>query len=215
VSRRKPPATSLLRAARNAALVALLLPASCATVVIPPAAPVDRQAVFLLDHGRSSSLVLPRPDGRAVRYAYGDWAWYALGRTGVTEGSAALLWPSRAALGRRELPGPPAGTVIREQVAVEIDRLYELTVERADVERLAASLEATYEMNLHTRVHNPAADLEFVHHPRAYTALHNSNTVVAGWLRDLGCRVEGPRLFASWRVRPPDTTSAPDHMATR
>jgi len=195
---------SAFRAVGRSVLAALLLPASCATVVTPPAAPADPYAVFLLDHGRSSSLVLPRPDGRAVRYAYGDWAWYALGRTGVTEGSAALLWPSRAALGRRELPGPPTGPVIREQVAVEIDRLYELTVERGDVEQLAASLEATYEMNLHTRVHNPAADLEFVHHPRPYTGFHNSNTVVADWLRDLGCRVEGPRLFASWRVRAQD-----------
>jgi hypothetical protein len=201
-----PRTPSALRAA--SVLVALLVPVSCATVVIPPAAPADPRVVFLLDHGRSSSLVLPRPDGRAVRYAYGDWVWYALGRTGVTEGSAALLWPSRAAFGRRELPGPPTAAAIGEQIAVPIDRLYELIVEGGDVERLAASLEATYETNLHTRVHNPAADLEFVHHPRPYTAFHNSNTVVADWLRDLGCRVEGLRLFARWRVRPADGVPA-------
>jgi hypothetical protein len=39
-------------------------------------------------------------------------------------------------------------------------------------------------------------DLAFVPHPDPDTISHNSNRVVAGWLEQLGCRVEGPVLFA-------------------
>ena len=40
-----------------------------------------------------------------VRYAYGDWRWFALGQTGVFEGIAALSG-DKSALGRKRLPGP-------------------------------------------------------------------------------------------------------------
>ena len=45
------------------------------------------------------------PDGM-IRYSCGDWDWYALRQTGLLERSAAILWPSQAALGRKQLPGP-------------------------------------------------------------------------------------------------------------
>ena len=45
-------------------------------------------------------------------------------------------------------------------------------------------------------------DLDFVHHPRRYWFGHNSNQVLAGWLRELGINVRGPTLLSSWKVEP-------------
>ncbi len=188
----------------GAILVGLALTsAACTTVVVPPAEPHAPQPVFLLDHGRHSSLVLPGEAGGLVRYSYGDWTYYALGRAGPLEATAAVLWPTRAGLGRRELPGPPTPEGVRRAVLVGIEHAYELIVASRDVGRLRASLDAIYLANRHTLVYNPGNDLELVHHPRPYTAFHNSNRVVADWLEELGCEIRGAALLARWRVERP------------
>lgn len=51
--------------------------AGCVAHVQPPRVERGAQKVFLVDHGRHPSLVLPHGEGRAVRYAYGDWKWFA------------------------------------------------------------------------------------------------------------------------------------------
>ncbi|MFW5955095.1 MAG: hypothetical protein ACOCSG_07320, partial [Guyparkeria sp.] len=48
---------------------AVWLLSACATTIVPPESVEQSQAVFVLDHGRHSSLVLPHPEG-FVRYAY-------------------------------------------------------------------------------------------------------------------------------------------------
>jgi hypothetical protein len=187
-------------------LIGLLLNA-CTTAIVPPATPNEPQPVFLLDHGRHASLVLQGPDGRVVRYSYGDWRYYAQIETGVSEASAAILWPTRAGLGRRQLRGPAAATTVRGQLRVGVERLYELSVDAGRIETLRTRLDSIYEANLETRIYNAAYDLEFVHHPSAYWALHNSNEVVALWLKELGCRVRRPVLFSNWTVEPPPGAS--------
>jgi hypothetical protein len=175
----------------------------CGTTVIPPRSPHEPVTVFLLDHGRTPSLVLPIDD-QMVRYAYGDWQWYALGKTGAIQGLAALLLPTRGTLGRKVLDGPADIRAIDQQVLVGIDRAYAISVPRADVRSLHAKLDEVFDANLETRVMNERADLEFVHHPRQYCYLHNSNHAVAGWLRDLGCRTRGLSLESAWKVQDSD-----------
>ncbi len=159
--------------------------------------------MFVLDHGRHASLILPAGDGGSVRYSYGDWQYYAQVETGTSEASAALLWPTRAGLGRRQLQGPSTSASVRGQVGVWIEGLYEVIVDAGRIEAVRARLDSIYEANLETRIYNAAYDLEFVHHPRAYWALHNSNEAVAVWLKQLGCRVRRPVLFSNWTVEPP------------
>ena len=89
------------------AAAVLLLTQACTTVIVPPVAPAEPGPVFLLDHGRHASLVLPRGDDGMVRYSYGEWKYYAQVRTGIGEASAAVLWPTRAGL----LPVKHAGTL--------------------------------------------------------------------------------------------------------
>ena len=184
-------------------IAASLLLAGCATVVVAPAAPEDPVPAFLLDHGGHASLVLPAEKGRLVRYAYGDFSWYALGRTGPGTGLAALAGGTPAALGRGELAGPAEARSVQAQVREGTERVYELRVPRAASERLRAELDGIYAANRATLVYSATYDLEFVRHPVPYSAEHNSNVVMARWLEALGCKVEGAALITNWRVENP------------
>ena len=180
------------------ATLPLCLP-GCTTTVFPPDQVAEPAQVGILDHGRHATLILEVPEGGMLLYGYGDWTWYALRQTGAVEGSSAVLWPTQAALGRRRLPGPFSPEAVSRAVEVPIEDALYLTVEAAEVRRLVDRLERIFRENIASRVYNPSYDLEFVHHPEPYWILHNSNQVVADWLRELGCRVEGPAVLSDWR----------------
>ncbi|MCL7744166.1 hypothetical protein LV476_04260 [Guyparkeria hydrothermalis] len=180
---------------------AVLLSSGCATTIVPPES-VDRpQAVLVLDHGRHSSLVLPHAHG-FVRYAYGDWGWYAEIDTGTIEASRALLWPSRAGLGRSLTGEPATEQGVREGLRVGIQDIHEVTVDMDRVTALRSSLEAYHRANAAGAKYNAVYDLTFVEHPEPYAFWNNSNHKVAEWLRRLGCAIEGSAVWAWWRVRP-------------
>ncbi|MEJ2644743.1 MAG: hypothetical protein P8180_07385 [Gammaproteobacteria bacterium] len=186
----------------------LLLLQGCATVVVPPQVRPNAVTVFLLDHGHHSSLVLPTASDRIVRYAYGDWAYYAKADTGLYRGTAALLWPTQGALGRRELPGPPTAAAVRREVRVPIVRLYALKVRRSKAERLRRHLDGIFRANIKSVLYNPLYDLYFVHDPQPYDVAHDSNREVAHWLIRLGCRIRGgPALLSNWKVERPAAAS--------
>ena len=165
----------------------------------PPQQVADPVQAGILDHGRTASLIVEVPGGGMVRYAYGDWTWYALDRTGPVEGSAALLWRSEAALGRMELPGPFSPAAVAREVRVGLEDTLYLTVDARDVRRLVDHLDRIFEENRARSVYNETHHLVFVPHPEPYSMFHNSNHMVAAWLEQLGCRVEGPALLSSWR----------------
>lgn len=196
-----PPLSLALKACviLTAAAGAALPLAGCTTTIVPPQSVERPQPVFVLDHGRHTSLVLPQADG-LVRYAYGDWDWYAEVRTGATEATRAVFWPTRAGLGRRLVQGTATKGGVRRGVAVGIEHLHELRVEADDVDALRASLEAIYRANHAHLKYNAHYDLVFVPHPDPYTLWNNSNRRVAHWLRQLGCTLHGSALWASWQV---------------
>jgi hypothetical protein len=182
-----------------AAVLALALLAGCATTIVPPAVP-DTVDVFLLDHGRTTSLVVPAPDNRMVRYAYGDWNWYALGNTGAIDGLRALVGPTPAAFGRQDLRGPANETTIRSRfLPAYIVNLHAVPVGRREADALRTRLDALHRKNRAIAV---ATTNEFVFVPdaRPYSYFHNSNHVVAQWLRELGCETRGPAFSSEWRV---------------
>jgi hypothetical protein len=195
-------ATMHRRAPLMAIAFVVLLAGGCTTIIIPPSAPPDPAQVYLLDHGRTPSLVLPRADGSMVRYAFGDWRWYALRQNGLFEGLAAVFLPTHGTLGRRVLPGPPTLDNVRTQVKVGSERIHQISVERAEVEELQAHLDEIFQQNIAGKIVNEPSDFEFVQHPQRYNGLvHNSNHVAAGWLRDLGCRTHGITMLSTWNVR--------------
>jgi hypothetical protein len=190
-----------------ALLAGLLLMPSCATTVVPPADPPDPVEVLLVDHGKHASLVMPRHDGTRVQYAYGDWDYFALNKTGVGSTLSAALWPTQGALGRHELPRDRySGDPSRHYSA---EKIVSIMVSRKKVDALLSELDGIYEANIESKVRNDWLQLDLVHAPEKYTALHNSNGVAARWLEQLGCKVSGSRLFSSWNVKPPPGESPP------
>jgi hypothetical protein len=181
--------------------------AGCATVIVPPVAPSDPVNVFVVDHGHTSSLVIPSPDGSLLRYAYGDWAWYALGQHNLGRGVAALLWPSQSGLGRAQLKGPSTVESVRWQVPSPVS-IHPVPIDRARLLSFEHNMQALYHSRPDTEVSNPANGMTFVHHPRPYSYFWNSNHAVASWLRELGCATRGLSFEASWRVaasQPPNS----------
>lgn len=186
------------RLALLAACAAVLL-AGCTTRLAPPADPAEPRKVFLLDHGRHASLVLPDGRGGLVRYAYGDWAYYARNRTGVWRGLRALLWPTPAALGRRHLPGPAAAGRVWRSVAVVIREVHVLPVPAPRVAALRRRLAGRFAA-ASARRDNRLYDLTFVRLEETYWLGANSNQRVAAWLAELGVAVSGGGLRSAWRV---------------
>jgi hypothetical protein len=188
-------------------LGAIILLGGCSTTVVPPAKLDEPALVFLLDHGRHTSLVVSTAEDGLVRYAYGDWRFYAERLTGPGHAIAALLWRTPGALGRRELAGTATAAGVRGAVPLLITTLYVIEVERADIDTLRAELDAIFDAATEPR-DTPEVDLVFVPHPRDYNLRHNSNTVVAGWLEQLGCEIKGPAILARWRVMEPSPGGA-------
>ncbi len=184
------------------ALAAMTLLAGCATTIVPPADVREPVAIAILDHGWHASLLTQAADGAAVRYAYGDWRWFALGRTGVAEGVAALVGPTLAALGRRRYNKPFDPGTAASDFGLERENVIVLEVEASRQRRLLERLDGIFAASPAPPLENAEVDLEFVPHPEPYSLEHTSNRVVSDWLTELGCRIEGPGTWSSWRLAP-------------
>lgn len=182
-------------------LLATLL-AACANVVHPPASPAEPRTVFVLDHGRHTSLAITTADGRLIRYAYGEWRWYAEEETGLLRAFGAVLTPTAAALGRRELPGPPTYGNVRKRMAGS-RAVLEIHVPAADVDALHDELENLFYARSKDMLWNPRYNLMFVPHPQRYSMFHHSSHAVADWLERLQCEVRLGWPTSPWRMGEP------------
>ncbi len=184
-------------------LLVLLFLAGCAGRLTPPEAPGSPVTVYLLDHGRHASLVLPRREGGMVRYSYGEWRWYVEAERHPLAGVAALLWPTESALGR----GVHEKVVSREllpQLAPEgLVAVYPLWAEQSRVVALKRRLDGYFEAAEAPPVYSEEFDLFFVPYLRAYWWPHQSNLVVARWLRSLDVEVRGIPWLSRWRLEAP------------
>lgn len=181
-------------------VLAVVWLAGCTATIVPPAGVAEPVRAAVLDHGRHSSLLVERVGGGVVRYAYGEWAWYAQGQTGVGRAFGALFLPSEATLGRRRLPGPLTSQAVREQVGEGFEAMLVFEVEARRAEALAGRLDALFEAGAARMVHNPAFNLDFVPVPTSYWLGRNSNVVTAEWLGELGIRVDGANVLSVWRL---------------
>jgi hypothetical protein len=183
-----------------AALFVASVPAACSTTIVPPATLSDPVPIFLLDYGMTSALAVPHGE-ELLAYAYGDWQYYALSNDHGLRGAAALLWPTQGTLGRGRITDVASETEVLEQLRGRgAQDVFLIHVEREAVARLVTRLEALYDANRPTEVHNVAYGMRFVHHPRRYSWFWNSNHQTAQWLEELGCEVRGPAFVARWRI---------------
>jgi len=178
---------------------AVLVPlcAACVTFLSAPPAPIDPVVVHLVDFGYHTALFLPAGKDELVGFSFGDWDWFALGRNDPWHGFLALAFPTPGALGRVRIRGEDRGAL---ESGVPGARVYSFTVERERAVALLGRLEARYESSRATEVRSREYGTSFVRDPGTYSCLRNCNTVVVGWLAELGCRVRGPGWFAAFRL---------------
>jgi hypothetical protein len=188
-------------------LIATLLQTGCATVVIPPERVDTPATVYIVDHGRHASLLLPKEEDGFVEYAYGDWRFFALNEKDLVTGFTALAFPTTSAFGR----GFYDADALHDDLVLDTLRAESvdpLEVEHEAVIDLASRLNQRFEKNKDTMVVNDVNGLTLVKEDSAYHVFNNSNQVVARWLRQLGCHVKGPVLLANFRVKPPPHVKA-------
>jgi hypothetical protein len=183
-------------------LVLCLSGVGCApTKIVPPPPSGDDIPVFITDYGRHSSLLLRAPAGHYNEYAFGDFNWFALNRTGVCDGARALLWSAGATVGRRqlELIDDPDAVASDTQAA----KVIRIKAPRAKVYALVDQLDTKYFARHHTITYNPASSMWFVRWREPYNGCHNCNHLTARWLRALGCDIQGLAIFSKFRISAP------------
>ena len=182
---------------RGASFLLFLLLPSCAIHVTPPPSPADPTTVYVVDHGDTARLLLPReddPEAPFVEYAYGDWKWYARDQGNPLYGMIVFFVPTQGTLARREYASDPHDSLWGEHI-LPID------VERTRAEALVRSLDERFQSEIDTLHVNESRGLDFVKDDRGYWVFNQSSTTIARWLRELGCKTSGFAIKANFKLR--------------
>ena len=176
----------------------LSLAAGCAQTIHPPRHLADPVRAYVADYGYHSSLLLPSDtEGKYVEYAFGDWSYMALGRSGVCDALSAIFVSPQAALGRRTLP------VVEDAVAGDVParpgRITRFNVERESARRLSKALDVRFGRGFDEAVSKDDGTT-YVKDREHYWLGHNCNHVTRRWLRALGCDVRGWLVTSRFRV---------------
>jgi hypothetical protein len=135
------------------------------------------------------------------RFAFGDWRWYALNDTGLWQGILALLWPTKAALGREQL------------LKIQVDHLHmrsfnsnsviKFRVEAKRAAHLVERLNQHFASQPEKSIHSQEFNLFFINVPENYSIWNNSNSKVVEWLQELGCKTSGIAIWSNWSIEIP------------
>ena len=190
----------------------LLLTGGCATTVYPRARPASPTAVYLLDYGIHSSLLMPAGDGWYVEYAFGDWNYAALNHTWPNDALGALLISYQSTLGRRfvELAPGELAPHPRHPAPQNMQAIY---ASAADVQRVVDELDARYRQDAAQVLHNPDNDTDYVKDPEHYSIANNCNHLTARCLREIGCDIRGLVLLSNFSVAPVPPEAKADQAA--
>lgn len=195
-------------------LVLLTLAAGCMvgcrmTVRPPePAALADPVLVHVTDYGRHAGLMLPTAGGGYEEYSWGDWHFFARGRTDPWHAVQALFFSPSATLSKREVDGPFDPSAPPR--AWGVVRVSTFAVERARAAELLGRLRARYEAGRASEIYNRDYLQHFVRDRRRhYWAFYNCTHETAAWIRELGCRVNGYSLMSEFVLPEAYVTPAP------
>lgn len=203
-----------MRSAVIAGLLVLvaMLADGCGMTITPPTGISDTVEVYVADHGIHTSLVLPREDGSLTEYSFSRFDWAALDQDQWYRSLPAIIVPGPGTIGIRNFPGPstPANILHQFELANNqppVKSLHAVPVSEARCRELLAHLDQRWASQSGTEVFNVKRGMRFVKDSESYSLMHNCNTEVAIWLRELGCRVDGAAMVAEVSVK--STPAAP------
>jgi hypothetical protein len=179
-------------------LLAALGLGGCRHMIDPPRSVSDPVDVFVIDYGHHASLALPGVDSGLVEWSWGDWNWFALGRTGPLKGLQALFASPRSTLSRREL-----GRARQAQELAALagaGKVLPLAVERERAQALLRHLDARWRRRLAEAVMHPSGRV-LVPDDARYSLFNNSVHQLARWLEALGADVSGTGVTANFKLR--------------
>lgn len=187
-----------------------LLQVGCTGYTIrPPTSVADPVGIYVVDYGDTSRLWLPEDAGGYTEWGYGDWLWYAKDEKNLLYGLWTLAWPTAGTLGRHERATGPwgAGGVLLDDLVGYATHIHEIDAERPKVEALRTKLHERFESQRSTELFNERRQMSFVKDREKYWMWHQSTTVMAGWLRELGCKASGFSLRANYTLHDPGRTT--------
>ena len=177
----------------------------CTTGIVPPAAVREPAIVYVADHGKHSSILLPDGDvlegDGYLQYAFGDWRAFVLNDNSLCSYLRAAFFSGKSALGREPHPTTRPAELSRR---IGVRRLSPVTVEASEVETLRAELERLWIVGKAEQIDNRPVRMSLVPYrgPNGRYAVWNQcNHFTARWLRRMGCEVGRPALFSDFRVR--------------
>lgn len=177
---------------------------SCSSRVIPPTQVNNPQTVWLMQYRIHSGLVFQEEEaGHLVMYEFGEWRWFAMRQDAWYRMFPVFLWSTPGSLSRRRIQLPQPFADERIIAAFEAEKGWPLTVERQRAQKLRDALARRYDQQRLTEHYDPLLDTWFVQDPLPYHALRTCTHVMAQWLTELGCSVEGWLWSWRWRVGPP------------
>lgn len=180
-------------------LVFLLALVGCTTTIVPPRSPDSPVPVYVVDHGRHSSLLFSQIDpARMIEYTYGEWAWFAQNEAGSARFAPTLFWPTQGTLGRRSISIEADVATVRARFKNEL--VYPVFVSRAKRDALLRKLDVEFHARIDTRFYQPAFETEFVHSDEDFHAFNNCNHATRAWLRELGCEARWGGVWAKFRL---------------
>lgn len=174
----------------------------CEHRVVAPVLDAPMTRVLLVDYaGQHCSIVFPRPGGAAVEYSYGEWEWFAFGRTSLWRAPLIMMLPSRGTLGKREFDGPYGMHEFARVTTEPGWNIIPLDVPTDRVNDLVAGLDHLYaKLREGGEVFYKPYETYFVLKDSNYWMFNNCHHVTASWLRELGCRTEKTAIFEGWQV---------------
>ncbi|MCA9273092.1 MAG: hypothetical protein KDA31_08610 [Phycisphaerales bacterium] len=183
-----------------------LLQVACTGYTIrPPESVADPVGVYIIDYGDTSRLWLPEEQGGYTEWGYGDWRWYANDKKSLLYGSVVFIWPTAGTIGTHVRATGPWGSdgVLLSDLVGYATIVYEIDVERERMESLRGELHDRFDRQRSTELFNENRQMSFVKDDTSYWLGHQSSSVMAGWARELGCKVSGFSVRAHYRVKPP------------
>lgn len=174
------------------ALPALLLPAllllpACVVQAPQPELPptVISTTVYLMSAEGHTGLLLPGDDGVWTEFCFGDYGWYAEGRSGFNWTLYTAFADSAAALGRRDVGPDPFLDSSAHQRGLF---LYPYTVSAQAADVLRGILEEEFARGGEPN-YNPLYGVYFVRARVPFSMWFNCTDATASWLLMLGIEV--------------------------